>query len=94
MEFDSEGNVILGTVIGLPIFNIKQEEWDLRYTKLGDLDTFVKGIHKTGDDAFLLATTSGFYDFNLKTGREGQERSRDLETYPIKESEEGVSIGL
>ncbi|MEI9919305.1 MAG: Rieske (2Fe-2S) protein [Bacteroidota bacterium] len=34
------------------------------------------------------------YRFNLKTGRESGERSRDLTTYPIKESEEGVFIGI
>lgn len=34
------------------------------------------------------------YRFNLKTGRESSERSRDLATYPVKENEEGVFIGL
>ena|ERR1700754_1527936 len=34
------------------------------------------------------------YRFNLKTGRESEERSRDLTTYPVRESEEGVFIGL
>lgn len=34
------------------------------------------------------------YRFNLKTGRESAERSRDLVTYPIKETEEGVFIGV
>jgi nitrite reductase/ring-hydroxylating ferredoxin subunit len=34
------------------------------------------------------------YRFNLKTGRECEERSRDLTTYPIKVNEEGVFIGL
>lgn len=34
------------------------------------------------------------YRFNLKTGRESDERSRDLETFPIEEREEGVFIGL
>lgn len=32
--------------------------------------------------------------FSLKTGREGEERSRDLITYPVKEGPEGVYIGL
>ena len=32
--------------------------------------------------------------FNLKTGRECAERSRDLVTYPIKIEAEGVFIGL
>jgi len=34
------------------------------------------------------------YRFNLKTGRESAERSRDLATYPVKENEEGVFIGI
>jgi nitrite reductase/ring-hydroxylating ferredoxin subunit len=34
------------------------------------------------------------YRFNLKTGRESGERSRDLVTFPVKESEEGVFIGI
>jgi 3-phenylpropionate/trans-cinnamate dioxygenase ferredoxin subunit len=34
------------------------------------------------------------YRFNLKTGRESAERSRDLVTYPVKENEEGVFIGF
>jgi nitrite reductase/ring-hydroxylating ferredoxin subunit len=34
------------------------------------------------------------YRFNLKTGRESGERSRDLVTYPVKENDEGVFIGL
>jgi nitrite reductase/ring-hydroxylating ferredoxin subunit len=34
------------------------------------------------------------YRFNLKTGRECAERSRDLVIYPVKENEEGVFIGL
>ncbi|MEJ0031441.1 MAG: Rieske (2Fe-2S) protein [Bacteroidota bacterium] len=34
------------------------------------------------------------YRFNLKTGRESGERSHDLVIYPIKESEEGVFIGI
>lgn len=34
------------------------------------------------------------YRFNLKTGRESAERSRDLVTYPIRENEEGVFLGL
>ena len=34
------------------------------------------------------------YRFNLKTGRESGERSRDLVTYPVKEDEEGVFIAL
>ena len=32
--------------------------------------------------------------FSLKTGREGSEQSRDLVTYPVKETEEGIFIGL
>ena len=32
--------------------------------------------------------------FNLKTGRECEERSKDLITYPIKENEEGIFIGI
>ena len=32
--------------------------------------------------------------FNLKTGRECEERSRDLVTYPVKIEPEGVFIGL
>jgi nitrite reductase/ring-hydroxylating ferredoxin subunit len=34
------------------------------------------------------------YRFNLKTGRECAERSRDLLIYPVKENEEGVFIAL
>lgn len=34
------------------------------------------------------------YRFNLVTGRESSERSRDLVTYPVKENEEGVFLGL
>ncbi|MBS1680923.1 MAG: Rieske (2Fe-2S) protein [Bacteroidetes bacterium] len=34
------------------------------------------------------------YQFNLKTGREAYQRSADLECFPIRESEEGVFIGL
>jgi nitrite reductase/ring-hydroxylating ferredoxin subunit len=34
------------------------------------------------------------YRFNLKTGRECAERSRDLLIYPMKENEEGVFIAL
>jgi nitrite reductase/ring-hydroxylating ferredoxin subunit len=34
------------------------------------------------------------YRFNLKTGRECEERSRDLQTYPVKENEEGIFVGL
>jgi 3-phenylpropionate/trans-cinnamate dioxygenase ferredoxin subunit len=34
------------------------------------------------------------YRFNLKTGRESAERSRDLVTYPVKEDDEGVFIGI
>jgi nitrite reductase/ring-hydroxylating ferredoxin subunit len=32
--------------------------------------------------------------FSLKTGRECEERSRDLITYPVKTEAEGVYIGL
>ena len=34
------------------------------------------------------------YRFQLKTGRESGERSRDLETYPIKTDQTGFYIGL
>lgn len=34
------------------------------------------------------------YRFNLRTGRESGERSRDLETYPVKVDESGFYIGL
>jgi nitrite reductase/ring-hydroxylating ferredoxin subunit len=34
------------------------------------------------------------YRFQVKTGREGSERSSDLVTYPIKEDANGVFIGL
>lgn len=34
------------------------------------------------------------YRFNLKTGRESDERARDLVTYPMKENEQGVFIAL
>jgi nitrite reductase/ring-hydroxylating ferredoxin subunit len=34
------------------------------------------------------------YRFNVKTGRECAERSRDLVTYPLKENEEGVFVWL
>lgn len=34
------------------------------------------------------------YRFQLRTGREANERSRDLETYPIKVDETGFYIGL
>lgn len=34
------------------------------------------------------------YRFQLKSGRESAERSRDLETYPIKMDETGFYIGL
>jgi nitrite reductase/ring-hydroxylating ferredoxin subunit len=32
------------------------------------------------------------YQFNLKTGRENGQRSKDLECFPIKENEEGIFI--
>ncbi|HZX74159.1 MAG TPA: Rieske (2Fe-2S) protein [Cyclobacteriaceae bacterium] len=32
--------------------------------------------------------------FSLKTGREGGQQSQDLITYPVKETEEGVFIGV
>src|SRR6187402_1289988 len=32
--------------------------------------------------------------FSLQTGREGSEQSRDLVTYAIKETDEGLFIGL
>ncbi|MCA6379763.1 MAG: Rieske 2Fe-2S domain-containing protein [Cytophagales bacterium] len=34
------------------------------------------------------------YRFNIKTGREAGERSRDLITFPIKENDEGVFVAL
>lgn len=34
------------------------------------------------------------YRFKLKTGRESAERSRDLDTYPIKIDETGFYVGL
>lgn len=34
------------------------------------------------------------YRFQLRTGRESAERSRDLDTYPIKVDETGFYIGL
>ncbi|HCW06514.1 MAG TPA: hypothetical protein DGG95_04015 [Cytophagales bacterium] len=34
------------------------------------------------------------YQFNLKTGRENSQRSADLECYPIRESDDGVFIGI
>jgi len=34
------------------------------------------------------------YRFNLKTGRESAERSRDLVTFPVKEDGDGVFIGI
>lgn len=34
------------------------------------------------------------YRFNLKTGRESTERSRDLTTYPVMENQDGVFIGI
>jgi len=32
--------------------------------------------------------------FDLKTGREGEQRSRDIETYPVKLDEQGLFIAL
>ncbi len=32
--------------------------------------------------------------FSLKTGREGEERSRDLSVYPVKSDPDGIYIGL
>jgi len=34
------------------------------------------------------------YRFNLKTGREAAQQSADLETYPVREDDTGVYIGL
>lgn len=34
------------------------------------------------------------YRFSLSTGRESSERSRDLETFPVKEDETGFYIGI
>ena len=34
------------------------------------------------------------YRFNVVTGRESNERCRDLETFPIRESDDGIFVGL
>jgi len=34
------------------------------------------------------------YRFQLKTGRETEERCRDLKIYPIKDDESGIYIGM
>ncbi|MEK6781032.1 MAG: Rieske 2Fe-2S domain-containing protein [Bacteroidota bacterium] len=34
------------------------------------------------------------HQFNLTTGRECSERSADLETYPVKENQDGFFIGM
>lgn len=34
------------------------------------------------------------HQFNLKTGREFQERSQDLDCFPIKEEADGLYLGL
>jgi nitrite reductase/ring-hydroxylating ferredoxin subunit len=34
------------------------------------------------------------YRFNLKNGREGDERCRDAEIFPVKENDKGVFVGL
>ncbi|MBS1558188.1 MAG: Rieske 2Fe-2S domain-containing protein [Bacteroidetes bacterium] len=34
------------------------------------------------------------YRFDLKTGREGEQRSADLECFPVQENEEGIFIGM
>lgn len=34
------------------------------------------------------------YQFNLKTGREREQRSDDLECFPIQENEGGIFIGM
>jgi 3-phenylpropionate/trans-cinnamate dioxygenase ferredoxin subunit len=34
------------------------------------------------------------HQFNLKTGREYQERSADVVTFPIREDDDGLYIGL
>ncbi|MCB1121290.1 MAG: hypothetical protein KJT03_07060, partial [Verrucomicrobiae bacterium] len=65
--FDSAGNVLVGTFFGLPILNCTTKEWDLTYTSTGRFDTLVKDIHKTAEDEFLLATTSGFHKLSLVT---------------------------
>ncbi len=67
MSFDSKGNVILGTITGMPIFEVESESWDLTFTEYGKFETFVKGIQRTGENEFLLATTTGFYEFNKST---------------------------
>ena len=32
--------------------------------------------------------------FNVRTGREGEERSEDLAVYPVKTDDDGVFVGL
>lgn len=34
------------------------------------------------------------YRFSMKTGREGEQRSRDLITYPLKEEDGAIFIGI
>jgi nitrite reductase/ring-hydroxylating ferredoxin subunit len=34
------------------------------------------------------------YRFQLKTGRETEERCRDLKIYPIQAGEDGISVGI
>lgn len=34
------------------------------------------------------------YRFEMKTGRESSERCKDLETYPVRITDEGVFVGL
>jgi nitrite reductase/ring-hydroxylating ferredoxin subunit len=34
------------------------------------------------------------YQFNLQSGREWQERSQDLVTFPIREEADGLYIGI
>lgn len=67
ISFDSQGNVILGTITGMPIFNVETESWNLTYTQYGDFEPFfLKGIQRIRENEFLLATTTGFYEFSIE----------------------------
>lgn len=69
MEFDSKGRILLSSVTGLPIFDPVSERWDIRFTKQGEFDNFVKDIEKIGNDHFLLATIEGFFELDLTVGK-------------------------
>lgn len=86
MEFDSGGNILLGTNIGLPIFNPSTEQWDLRLTSLGDFDSFVKDIQKISDDTYLLATITGFFELDLEKRKLTlmEQSPRDKHGYPLR----------